>query len=128
MPREFIVAPNIYPPSGYNHAVKVGSTIYTAGIVGLDPSGKLAGDGSFEAQSEQTWKNLQGVLAAAGAKMEDVVKFTTFITKAENVSKTRETRIKYLPKDPRHSGTMVIIDALARPDLLIEVEAVAVVD
>lgn len=125
MPRESIVARNVYPVTGYPHAVKIGKTIYTVGTVGYTPDQKMPGD--FEGQCEQTWKNIQNILAAAGAKMEDVVTFNHYLTDARNADKAVEIRRRFF-KDTARCGVLIVVKALADPKLLYEVNAVAVME
>ena len=128
MPREFIAPPNMNQPRAYSHAIKAGNTIYVAGQVGIDSSGNLVGEGDCAAQADQVWKNIGTVLAAVGAKLSDLVKVTTFITNADDIPKAREARQRHLPEGPPPTATLVVISALANPSLLVEIEAIAVVD
>ena len=128
MPNQVIKPSNVHVPlaNSYNHAIKAGPTVYTAGQVAIDAAGNIVGTGDFEAQAQQVFKNLQAVLAASGASFQDVVKLNTFLTRQEDLLKLREVRQKYVTAEPPAS-TLVFISALANPDLLIEVEAIAVV-
>lgn len=128
MPREVIVPPNMHQPGAYSHAIKAGNTIYVAGQVAMDSNGNLVGEGDCAAQADQVWKNIKSVLDAAGAKLSDLVKVTTFITNADNIAKVREARQRHLPEGAPPTATLVVISALANPRLLVEIEAVAVVD
>ncbi len=125
MPRESIVAPDIYPVTGYPHAVKMGNTIYTVGLVGRTADGKVPSD--FEGQCRLAWQNMERVLAAAGAKMEDVVTFNQYLTDAGDSMKAIEIRRTFF-KDTHRCGTLVIVKALARADLRYEINAVAIVE
>ena len=115
-------------PTGYTHVVEVqrGRTIYIAGQVAFDPSGALVGKGDFAAQTRQVMENLKTALAAAGASFDNVVKLTTYVTDMSQLPALREIRTKYYGANPPAS-TLVQIVALAHPDLMIEVEAIAVV-
>jgi reactive intermediate/imine deaminase len=117
----------VHPARGYSHAVKVGNTVYVAGQIAFDKDGNVVGKGDIRAQAEQVFRNLQAVLAAAGASFKDVVKINTYLTRAQDIPAVREVRSKYLATEPPAS-TLVVISALALPDLLIEVEAVAALD
>ena len=127
MANEVIKPADVHVATGCNHAYKAGNTVYTAGQVALDRDGNLVGKGDIEAQTDQVFKNLQAVLAAAGATMQDVVKLTTYLTQQVDLPKLREVRQRYLTGEPP-ANTLLYISALASPDFLIEVEAVAVVD
>jgi reactive intermediate/imine deaminase len=120
--------PTLSTPTGYTHVVEVhhGRTIYIAGQVALDRSGKVVGVGDFKAQARQTMENVKLALAAAGAAFEDVVKITTFVTDMSRLQELREIRAEYFGPNPPAS-TLVQVVRLALPELLIEVEAIAVI-
>ncbi len=126
MPREIITPPNVHQPTGYSHAVRVGDTVYVAGQIALDPQGQLVGVGDFAAQAEQAFHNLQRVLEAAGSSLGHIVKLTTYLTRSEDVPRYRDIRARYLSTSPPAS-TLLVISALARPEFLVEIEAIAVV-
>jgi 2-iminobutanoate/2-iminopropanoate deaminase len=114
-------------PTGYSHVVEVttGRTIYIAGQVALDKAGNLVGKGDFAAQAIQVFENLKLALAAAGGTFDNVVKVTTFVTDMSHIQTLRDIRSRYYTKAP--SSTLVEISRLANPDLMIEIEAVAVI-
>lgn len=121
--------PTLSTPTGYTHVVEVngpGKTIYIAGQVALDKDGKVVGAGDMKAQAEQVFKNLEAALTAAGAKFSDVVKMNTYVTDIAQVSVVREIRARYFGTTTPAS-TLVQIIALARPELMIEIEVVAAV-
>jgi enamine deaminase RidA (YjgF/YER057c/UK114 family) len=114
-------------PTGYTHVVVAPDrrTVYIAGQVAFDSSGKLVGGDDFRAQAEQVFANLRRALASVGASFGDVVKTTTLITDRQNVPILREVRNRYLdPKQP--PASTLIVAGLVRPELLLEIEAVAV--
>jgi reactive intermediate/imine deaminase len=114
-------------PNGYTHAVEAsgGRTLYVSGQVSLDASGKVVGAGDFEAQARQVFENVKAALAAAGATLAHVVKITVFVTDLSGVAAFRKLRNEYFPKDPPASS-MVKVAGLVLPELLIEIEAIAV--
>ncbi len=120
--------PGLATPTGYTHVVVAADrrTVYVAGQIALDSTGKLVGAGDFRAQAEQVLANLRRALASVGASFADVVKTTTFITDAKQVPALREVRTHHL--DPKHppASTLLVVSALARPEFLIEIEAIAV--
>jgi enamine deaminase RidA (YjgF/YER057c/UK114 family) len=124
----FINPPGLVKPTGYTHVVLSadGRTVYVAGQVAFDSTGQVVGGTDFRAQAEQVFANLRRALAAAGAGFGDVVKTTTYITDLAHSPVLREIRAKYL--DPTHppANTLVPVATLARPELLLEIEAVAV--
>ncbi|HLH78079.1 MAG TPA: RidA family protein [Candidatus Binataceae bacterium] len=121
--------PGLSTPRGYSHVVEAsgGRTIYVAGQVALDQHGKLIGEGDFAAQAEQVFTNLKTALAAAGADLSHVVKMTSFVRNvAENLATLRAVRDRHLPVPPP-ANTLIEINRLVQDNLLLEIEAVAVV-
>lgn len=118
----------IAPPQGaYSHAVEApeGSKVtFIAGQVGVDAEGNLPAD--FKSQAVNAWTNLVRVLEYNGLGMKDVVKITHFITDRENLPAYNEVRTEFLGQE-RPASTMLIVAGLARPDFLVEVEAVAAI-
>jgi len=116
-------------PTGYTHVVEVtgpAKTVYIAGQIAFDKDGKVVGAGNMKAQAEQVFKNLQAALAAAGAKFSDVVKMNTYVTDMDQAPAVREVRARYFGTTTPAS-TLVQVVKLARPELMIEVEVIAVV-
>jgi len=115
-------------PTGYTHVVKSapGTTIYISGQIAFDKDGKVVGVGDFRAQTVQVFENLKAALAACGATFADVVKVTTFVTDMKNAPTLREVRAGYFGTNPP-AGTLVQVSGLVIPELMIEIEAVAVV-
>jgi 2-iminobutanoate/2-iminopropanoate deaminase len=113
-------------PSGpYSHGVEVprdARWLYIAGQIGIAPDGKLPAD--LEGQAEQCWRNIKAILAAAGMSVEHLVKCTHFLTRAQDVAAYGKVRANHLG-EARPASTLLIVSALARPGLLVEVEAVA---
>ena len=120
--------PSLSKPTGYTHVVEViqGKTVYIAGQVSFDASGTLVGKGDFAAQTRQVMENLKAALAAAGATFANVVKVNTYVTDLSQIAVLREMRAAYYGSNPPAS-TLVQVVGLAHPDLMIEIEAIAVV-
>jgi enamine deaminase RidA (YjgF/YER057c/UK114 family) len=131
MEKEFLNPPGISAPRGYTHVVvaRGGKTVYISGQVALNAAGDIFGAGDLRAQTVQVFENLKTALAAAGATFTDVVKVNTYVVnlKAQDLQVLREVRSHYLPQQNPPASTLVGVTALAGPDFLIEVEAVAVV-
>lgn len=125
MAKEFITPTGVHQPRGYSHAVRVGDTIYISGQVGWDEQRKVSP--VFEVQAAQALENLKRVLEAAGASVKDIVKITTYLKDLGDMPKYREAREKYFSA-PFPASTTVQIVSLASPELLIEIEAIAVVE
>src|SRR5262245_55154578 len=122
----YVNPPALSVPTGYTHVVEVhgGRTIYIAGQVALDHSGKVVGKNDFVAQATQVFENLKLALAAAGATFDNLVKVTTFVTDMSQIQMLREIRAKYYGKNAPAS-TPVQVVRLANEALLIELEAIA---
>ena len=125
---QYLNPPALSTPTGYTHVVQVhgGRTIYIAGQVALDKSGNLVGKGDFAAQTTQVFENLKSALAAGGATFDNLVKVTTFVTDLSQMQTLRTIRGKYYGNNAPAS-TLVQITKLANDDLMIEIEAIAVV-
>ena len=124
----YINPPGLTKPTGYTHVVLAadGRTVYIAGQVAFDSTGTMVGVGDFRAQAERVFANLRIALASAGATFSDVVKTTTFVTDVSNAAALREIRGKYLDPARPPANSLIGVGALARPDILLEIEAVAV--
>jgi enamine deaminase RidA (YjgF/YER057c/UK114 family) len=123
----YINPKGLVTPTGYTHVVVAADrrTIYIAGQVAFDSTGKVVGGADFAAQAEQVFTNLRRALSSVGGSFEDVVKMTTLITDVKNVPALREIRTRYLdPKTP--PANTLVVAQLVRPELLLEIEAVAV--
>jgi enamine deaminase RidA (YjgF/YER057c/UK114 family) len=105
-------------------------TIYTAGQVSIDERGNLVGADDLAAQTEQVMRNVGLALAAAGASFADVVKITTYVVnyKPEQRAIIGRARAPFFAGGPPPASTLVGVSALALPEWLVEIEAVAVVD
>jgi enamine deaminase RidA (YjgF/YER057c/UK114 family) len=131
--KEIFSPSTLPPPTGYSHVAKVskGTLVYIAGQVSSDASGKLVGEGNFEAQVEQVFKNLKLALESAGASMADIVKMNTYLVaevSQDDLPKMRAIRDRHLNKEKPPASTLVVVSRLARPGWLIEIEVVAAID
>ena len=121
--------PALTTPTGYTHVVEVtgpAKTVYISGQIAYDKDGKIVGAGDMKAQAEQVFKNLQAALTAAGANFSDVVKMNSYITDMSKAQAVRDVRAQYF-KDATPASTFVEVKGLVRPELLLEIEVVAVV-
>ena len=121
--------PALSKPTGYTHVVEVTGpvkTIYISGQIALDAAGSVVGQGDMKAQAEQVFKNLEAALAAAGAKFGDVVKMNMYTTDMSQIQAIRDARNRYLG-DVTPASTLVQVVHLARPELMLEIEAIAAV-
>src|SRR3978361_1178455 len=105
-------------------------TIYTAGQVSIDERGELIGPGDLAAQTAQAMRNVGLALAAAGAGYTDIVKITTYVVnyKPEHRAVVGLARAPFFSNGTPPASTLVGVSALALPDWLVEIEAVAVVE
>lgn len=119
----------IAKPSGYSHVAEVseGKLVYISGQVGLDVDGNLVGPGDFEAQTVQVFENLKAALASVGTDFSAVVKLGYFVRDISNLAIVRAVRDRYLNTESPPTSTAVEVSGLYREDVLIEVDAVAVV-
>ena len=117
-------------PTGYSHVtvVSAGKQIHVSGQVALNAAGEVVGKGDVGAQAEQVYANLTAALSAAGASLKDVFKLVTYVVNLtpEKAAAVRAVRMKYLGDGPYPASTMVGVTALVTPDLLVEIEVIAI--
>jgi reactive intermediate/imine deaminase len=124
MPKQPIQTPEAPQPIGiYSQAVRSGDTLYLSGQIGLDPRTMLLVDG-IDAQIHQVFLNLRAVADAAGASLDDAVKFVVFLTDMANFSRVNEIMSGYV-SPPYAARSAVAVAALPR-DALVEIEAILV--
>ena len=97
--------------------------LHLAGQVGLDAKGKL--QPTFEKQAVQAWKNIGQVLKAAGMGYRDIVKINSFITDGRFLLANRAVREKFIKSEPPPASTLLVVQALADPAMLVEIEVIA---
>jgi enamine deaminase RidA (YjgF/YER057c/UK114 family) len=127
MAHEILKLKSVHPTIGYSHAAKSGNTLYVAGQVSQDVEGKLVGKGDFETQVRQVYTNLTNILEESGGNLQNIVKMTTFLTHYNYIETYRSVRNEYFP-EPCPPNTLLIIESLALPDYMVEIEAIAVLD
>ncbi|MGX5649867.1 RidA family protein [Hydrogenophaga borbori] len=119
-------------PNGFSHTARTTgrTTVFVSGQVSYDASGRVVGEGDLAAQTRQVYRNLQAALQAEGASMHDVVKTVLFVRDLDpdKARAIREARSPFLNPEGLPASTMVGVASLARPELLLEVEAIAVLD
>lgn len=123
--------PSLSKPVGFSHGVVTsgGRTLYIAGQVATDASGRVVGTGDLVAQFRQVCANLAALLEASGGRLEHVVKLTVFVrSKADYKARVREIGSVYREFFGRHypAMTLVEVSALFEDDYAIEIEGVAV--
>lgn len=127
MSNRIVAPPFIHQTVGYSHAVQAGNTLYIAGQVAVDPDGNLVGEGNIEAQVDQVWRNLKAVLGHAGGSVDDIVKITVFTTDIAYRPAIAAARDTVFPNGRYPASTFLVVQSLARPELLVEIEATAVI-
>jgi enamine deaminase RidA (YjgF/YER057c/UK114 family) len=127
MAHETLKLKSVHPTVGYSHAAKAGNTLYIAGQVAQDIDGNLVGKGDFESQVRQVYVNLKNIMEEAGGSLNNIVKMTTFLTHYNYIETYRNVRNEYF-SEPCPPNTLLIIESLALPDFMIEVEAIAALD
>lgn len=126
MPKQFINPNTLSRPTGYTHVAKAGNLVFISGQVAVNPSGEVVGAGDFEAQAHQVFDNLDAAVKAAGGTKEDIVATTVYMLDRDHLPAFRRVRDHFFGARPPAS-TLLFITGLARPELLLEVEAVAVI-
>jgi enamine deaminase RidA (YjgF/YER057c/UK114 family) len=121
-------SPDTLPePPGYSHVVSArpGRVVWTSGQVAMRADGTAAPPGDWEAQTRLCLENVGRALGAAGASRADVVKLTFYVVDVAALQTIRTVRDEFVDTDRPPASSLVQVAGLFRPDLLIEIEAVA---
>lgn len=132
MPKRELKSDKLYaPPRGgvFSTAIETRAerTIYVSGLTSRNREGEIVGKGDIKVQTKTILDNIQTILAEADATMSDIVKMTVFIRDMELFDQIHDVRRPYF-EEPYPASSMVEVSMLADPDLLIEIEAIAVAD
>lgn len=128
MLKEIFCAPTVYSPKRYVQGVKTtgGTIVWISGQVAQDKDGKVVHKGDFSGQARQALTNLKAMVEAAGGTIHDIVKVNTYLTDLRYREELARVRAEFFPEGKLPASTLVGVSALADPDMLVEIEAVAV--
>ncbi|ABF44814.1 RidA family protein [Deinococcus geothermalis] len=124
----FVHVPALGRAPGYAHLAEVrgGRTVYVSGQIAVDEQGAVIGAGDFTTQARQVFQNIGLALAEVGLTFDAVVKLTFFLTDFAHLPEMRAVRDEFVNVQAPPASSAVQVAALVRPELLIEVEAIAV--
>jgi 2-iminobutanoate/2-iminopropanoate deaminase len=128
--REFLAGDVRQRERAYSPAVKVsgGTTLYLAGYGAFQDEAGKSYAGSFDGQVRLSFERIRQTLAKAGGKLEDIVTMTVFITDMANGTRFTQLRKEFFQQDHYPASALIGIKELARPEMMIEIQAIAVID
>jgi 2-iminobutanoate/2-iminopropanoate deaminase len=128
---KFINPPAVSAPKGYSHAAQIDlgtcKMLIISGQVAIDNKGNLIGKGDFGKQAEQVFLNIKSIVESAGGTMDNVVKIGIYVVDMGQIQTLRTVRDKFINLKNPPASTLVQVSRLFRDDILIEVEATAII-
>ena len=119
-----VIDPDPLAPYAICPGHKVGDLIFLSGQAAISEAGVVVGSGDFQIQLEQTFKNIQTVLAAAGSELSKIVKVTIYLTDMAHFPEIVAARRKYF-SEPYPADTIVEVNSLALEELMVEIDVIA---
>ncbi|GAB3523033.1 RidA family protein [Emticicia fontis] len=130
-PLQLINPSAVATPKGYSQVAKVDlgnvTMLLISGQVPLDKQGNLVGKDDFAKQTEQVFINIKNIIEEAGGNMDHLAKLSYFIRDVSKIQQVREVRDKYVNTKTPPASTLVEVSKLYRDDVLIEIEATAII-
>lgn len=130
-PVHFVNPSSVATPHGYSQAAVIdlgnSTMVILSGQVALDPKGNLVGKEDLEKQTDQVFQNIKNIVTDLGGTMNDVVKLGFFVTDVSKIAAIRTVRDKYINTQTPPASTLVQVSKLFRDDILLEIEATAII-
>jgi 2-iminobutanoate/2-iminopropanoate deaminase len=128
MQKEIFGAPTVYSPIRYAQGIKTtgGTIVWISGQVSQDKNGKMVHKGDFAGQARQALSNLKAMVEAAGGTINDIIKVNTYLTDLRYREELARVRAEFFPDGKLPASTLVGVAGLADPDMMVEIEAIAV--
>jgi len=109
----------------YSYGVRAGHDLHISGLVSFASDGTIVGEGDIDVQVEQVFTNMRAVVEEAGGSMDDIVSTTTYLTDVTQAPSISAARARHFTGDVLPTHTVIGVAALARPQFLVEISAIA---